>query len=92
MTTPQLGGADGEIRERRPPAGDVLSVLAGRWLDLLAAALVLATVVIYHRGYYNEDAHIAFRYADNLLAGEGLVFNPGERVLGPAARVETSRR
>ncbi len=67
-------------------------MLAGWWLDLLAAALVLATVFINHRGYYNDDAYITFRYADNLLAGESLVFNPGERVLGPAARVETSRR
>lgn len=29
-----------------------------------------------------DDAHISFRYAKNLLAGEGLVFNPGERVEG----------
>jgi hypothetical protein len=85
VITPQLGGADGETQEQRSPAGDFLSVLAGRWLDLLAAALVLATVVVNHRGYYNDDAYITFRYADNLLAGEGLVFNPGERVLGTTA-------
>ncbi len=29
-----------------------------------------------------DDAYITFRYARNLLAGEGFVFNPGERVLG----------
>ena len=29
-----------------------------------------------------DDAYISFRYAANLLAGEGLVFNPGERVEG----------
>lgn len=29
-----------------------------------------------------DDAFITFRYAQNLLAGEGLVYNPGERVLG----------
>ncbi|MDP7112692.1 MAG: hypothetical protein QGH45_12050 [Myxococcota bacterium] len=29
-----------------------------------------------------DDAFISLRYADNLLAGHGLVFNPGERVEG----------
>jgi len=29
-----------------------------------------------------DDAYITFRYARNLLAGNGIVFNPGERVLG----------
>lgn len=29
-----------------------------------------------------DDAYITFRYARNLLAGEGLVYNPGEAVLG----------
>ena len=29
-----------------------------------------------------DDAYITFRYARNLLRGYGLVFNPGEHVLG----------
>lgn len=29
-----------------------------------------------------DDAFISFRYADNLVAGHGLVWNPGERVEG----------
>jgi arabinofuranosyltransferase len=29
-----------------------------------------------------DDAYITFRYARNLLAGDGPVFNPGQRVLG----------
>jgi hypothetical protein len=29
-----------------------------------------------------DDAYISFRYARNLVQGEGLVFNPGERVEG----------
>jgi hypothetical protein len=29
-----------------------------------------------------DDAYISFRYAHNLVEGEGLVFNPGERVEG----------
>ncbi len=29
-----------------------------------------------------DDSYITFRYTRNLLAGEGFVYNPGERVLG----------
>lgn len=29
-----------------------------------------------------DDAYISFRYARNILAGNGFVYNPGERVLG----------
>lgn len=29
-----------------------------------------------------DDAYITFRYAQNLLAGNGIVYNPGEAVLG----------
>jgi hypothetical protein len=29
-----------------------------------------------------DDAYILFRYAQNLLAGNGFVFNPGEPVFG----------
>lgn len=46
-------------------------------LILLLALLSVGTY--YHLG---EDAFITFRYADNLAAGRGLVFNPGEQVEG----------
>ena len=36
-----------------------------------------------------EDALIVLRYARNLLAGEGFVFNPGERVLGVTTPLHT---
>ncbi len=36
-----------------------------------------------------DDAFITFRYADNLAAGRGLVFNPGERVEGTSSFLET---
>ena len=34
-----------------------------------------------------DDAYITFRYAQNLLAGNGLVYNPGEAVLGTTTPV-----
>ncbi len=51
------------------------------------ALLVLAAVAFLQgflafRHYVFEDAYITFRYAENLAAGRGFAFNPGERVLG----------
>jgi len=45
----------------------------------LALLLVLAARFYDHTV---DDAFISFRYADNLVAGQGLVFNAGERVEG----------
>jgi hypothetical protein len=52
---------------------------------LLAALAISATVLLIHAYSYNyvvDDAYISFRYARNLARGDGLVFNPGERVEG----------
>ncbi len=49
------------------------------------AIAVLAGVFVYNvrRNYVMpDDAFISFRYADHLARGEGLVWNPGERVEG----------
>jgi arabinofuranosyltransferase len=37
---------------------------------------------VYHYAFLIDDAFISFRYADNLARGEGLTWNPGERVEG----------
>lgn len=47
-----------------------------RWLAV-AAILVLAFVT---RGYFVDDAFIGFRCVDNALHGQGLVFNPPDRI------------
>ncbi len=36
-----------------------------------------------------DDSYITFRYARNLLSGEGFVYNPGERVLGTTTPLYT---
>lgn len=54
-------------------------VKAAFW-PLLFVLLVLE--VSAFAGLPHDDAFIAFRYAENLARGNGLVFNPGERVLG----------
>ena len=57
---------------RRPPA------------LIVAAALLLALYAwhVSHQAFLCDDAFISFRYAKNLADGEGLVWNPGERVEG----------
>lgn len=63
-----------EVAERR-----------GRQLDLAVALLcALAAIVIFlafHQLRHDDD-FITYRYGLNLAEGRGLVFNPGQRVLG----------
>ncbi|HEX9595332.1 MAG TPA: hypothetical protein VF982_00500, partial [Anaerolineales bacterium] len=58
--------------------------LANRLAILLPVAIILlafaARLIPGPRTI--DDAYITFRYARNILAGNGLVYNPGERVLG----------
>jgi len=52
---------------------------------LLTGALVVGFVmrlVVMFRSAPLDDAYITFRYAQNLAAGLGFVYNAGERVLG----------
>lgn len=61
-----------------------------RWFWLLAALFLLALAARALPGPRTiDDAYITFRYARNLLAGEGFVFNPGERVLGTTTPLYT---
>jgi hypothetical protein len=50
-------------------------------IALLLAALAIAARLLPGARTI-DDAFITFRYAQNLLSGQGLVFNPGEQVLG----------
>lgn len=52
-----------------------------RRIVLLAACSLL---LLHAAHFFNlvDDAYISYRYAENVAAGHGLVFNPGERVEG----------
>ncbi|MBI2823798.1 MAG: hypothetical protein HYX69_03790 [Planctomycetia bacterium] len=55
-----------------------------RWavaLLVLAACLVTLGYALF-TGHIWEDSFITLRHSENLLQGEGLVYNPGERVHG----------
>ena len=71
------------------------TLLKGQWsrardIALLVLAL-LACLQAFRvfQGYVFEDAYITYRYADNLAAGHGFVFNPGERVFGTTTPLYT---
>ena len=50
---------------------------------LILFILVLILVIhALHLDFTQDDAFISFRYINNFLSGQGLVFNPGERVEG----------
>lgn len=51
-----------------------------RWV--LASLLLLLLLLAWSLRFIQDDAFISFRYAHNLVLGEGLVWNPGERVEG----------
>ncbi|NUP90266.1 MAG: hypothetical protein HUU25_10650, partial [Candidatus Sumerlaeia bacterium] len=55
------------------------------------AAALLAVSQLFHALplTLRDDAYITFRYAENLLAGLGFVYNAGERVLGTTTPLYT---
>ncbi|MEZ4438288.1 MAG: hypothetical protein R3B72_04335 [Polyangiaceae bacterium] len=56
-----------------------------RWPDLAALAIGLALLALHARRYLPlvvDDAYISLRYADRLLAGDGLTWTAGEAVEG----------
>ncbi len=57
-----------------------LTDLRARPEALLVALLLAAHAAHWH--YTVDDAYISFRYAKNFVEGNGLVYNPGERVEG----------
>lgn len=84
MVYPRLGGL---IQVERPRGSPLLEHGAPRGSArgrlLLGCALLFLLVLHVH--FVNitiDDAFISFRYAENLAAGNGLVFNLGERIEG----------
>jgi arabinofuranosyltransferase len=55
---------------------------------VVGLSLVLQTFIYFISGFGLDDSWITFRYAENLVAGHGLVYNIGERVQGSTAPLE----
>jgi hypothetical protein len=68
----------------RPDAVVIADVQRRSWLPLVAGAVAVVARVVTGP-HPIDDAFITFRYARNLAEGLGLVYNPGEWVLGTTA-------
>jgi hypothetical protein len=66
---------------RSTPARPARRLIAAGHL-LSVSAVVLFLVESWVPAQQLDDAYISYRYAQNLVDGRGLVFNPGERVEG----------
>jgi arabinofuranosyltransferase len=84
---PDLTGGRGPTRDAS--AGRLRTTLSRvsqrQWIIWGAAAavgLVYLAVARYFWSYTVDDAYISARYAYNAALGRGLVFNPGDRVMG----------
>lgn len=63
-----------------------------RTLHVVAITVALAIAAagfLSNQAFYHDDAFISLRYARNLVSGDGLVWNPGERVEGYTSPLHT---
>ena len=58
------------------------------WFTVLVVILALAARMIPGPRTI-DNSFITFRYARNLLSGEGFVYNPGQRVMGTTTPLYT---
>src|SRR5438105_15822381 len=63
------------------PSVDWRRLLPVLLVVVLVAAFFAVALPLFDR-CLDDDSFISFRYARNLLRGDGLVYNPGERVEG----------
>jgi hypothetical protein len=82
MAGPSRVSKTGVLTERNAPARDIPRARWARFALAAAPPLVALANALAFGPYLIDDAYITFRYAANLAAGHGLVFNPGEAVLG----------
>lgn len=59
-----------------------MSERSGRAIAILYAVLTALFILYRNRGFYHDDAYITLRYARHFMAGQGIVWNPGEYVQG----------
>lgn len=77
-----------EVATPVPPSGGLLPSLVealdprGPFLLPLVVLLLSRSVFWMLMPFASEDAYITFRYARSLATGHGLVYNPGEHVMG----------
>ncbi|HUS17903.1 MAG TPA: hypothetical protein VM536_23145 [Chloroflexia bacterium] len=59
------------------------------WPAIATLAVVCLGFTLAYAQFFPDDSYITYRYAHNLLAGLGLVYNPGEHVLSTTTPLYT---
>jgi hypothetical protein len=74
------------------PTPDHTSKLPPRLATILPWAIFLLAIIsrLIPGARTIDDSYITYRYARNILAGQGFVYNPGERVLGTTTPLYTA--
>lgn len=91
MSDPAAGGAEEprlQAGEKRGRADATVTNGGSPWPLIAAGIAWLAFAILAAWRWHaraQDDFFITFRYAQNLAAGGGLVFNPGERAFGTTA-------
>jgi arabinofuranosyltransferase len=62
--------------------GELAGILNKHRATIMLAVFSGLMILAWQHRFVQDDAYISFRYADHLVHGEGLVWNPGERVEG----------
>jgi hypothetical protein len=77
----------GDMRLNRGRVGIMIrcTVRWQRYVPMALGTLTLAGLISLLGHWGNDDPYITFRYASNLLAGNGLVYNVGQRTLSTTA-------
>jgi hypothetical protein len=78
ITIPQCGSISHEIDE-----GSVMisAKYVRKLLPIIFTIFITVTLVFLFRSWSYDDPYITYRYAQNLIAGRGFVYNPGEKIL-----------
>ncbi len=70
------------VSSSRKSVGKTNTILSLAEYLVLAIAIAIFIIIALHYDFVQDDAYISFRYAANLLSGNGLVYNVGEHVEG----------
>ncbi|MEJ2211987.1 MAG: hypothetical protein P8129_23550 [Anaerolineae bacterium] len=85
---PQSGGEAIRARKERRSEAAIGALARARSLWQVEAALgllILVGLILLMRDWGIDDPYITFRYARNLLEGQGFVYNVGQRTLSTTA-------
>ncbi|UCB52894.1 MAG: glycosyltransferase family 39 protein [Candidatus Zixiibacteriota bacterium] len=56
---------------------------------IILVTILTRGLLVYYSNHLADDSFITFRYAENIAAGKGFVYNQGERILGTSTPLYT---